>query len=74
MITVTLSDLRHRGGKYLDAVERGESIEVCRKGKAVALLSPLRKSNREYWKQVKPAEMDGVELSRAILEEREEGL
>jgi len=74
MMTVTLSDLRQHAGRYLDAVERGESIEVRRKGKAVALLSPLRRSNREYWKQVKPAEIDGVALSQAILDEREESL
>jgi prevent-host-death family protein len=74
MITVTFSDLRNHARKYFDAVEHGETIEVYRKGKPVARLTPVRTPDRVYWRQVKPVVLDGVSLSQAVLEEREESL
>ncbi len=40
MITVTFSELRNNAKKYFDAVEEGETIEVYRNGKPIAILSP----------------------------------
>ena len=73
MITVTQSELRNHFKKYMDAVERGEEIEIRRNGKPVATLVPRRASAKEYWKHVRAHKIDGVSLSQAILEEREEG-
>jgi len=41
MQTVTVRDLRNKGGEVLDRVERGERVVVTRDGRAVAELRPL---------------------------------
>ncbi len=41
MKTVTFSQLRNNAKKYFDAVEQGETMEVYRHGKPVALISPF---------------------------------
>jgi prevent-host-death family protein len=41
MRTVTVRDLRNRGGEVLADVERGESFIVTRDGEAIAELRPL---------------------------------
>ena len=47
MESVTVRDLRNRGGEVLDRVERGEHVIVTRDGRAVAELRPLpRRSAR----------------------------
>ncbi|MFA4840495.1 MAG: type II toxin-antitoxin system prevent-host-death family antitoxin [Agrococcus sp.] len=43
MSTVTVRDLRNKGGEVLDRVVGGESFVVTRDGRAVAELSPLRR-------------------------------
>lgn len=43
MSTVTVRDLRNKGGEILDRVARGESLVVTRDGDPVAELSPLRR-------------------------------
>jgi prevent-host-death family protein len=39
--TVSVRDLRNKGGEVLDRVERGERVIVTRDGRAVAELRPL---------------------------------
>ncbi len=47
MESVTVRDLRNKGGEVLDRVERGERVIVTRDGRAVAELRPLpRRSAR----------------------------
>ncbi|MBU4272233.1 MAG: type II toxin-antitoxin system prevent-host-death family antitoxin [Planctomycetes bacterium] len=70
MITVTFTELRNHAKKYFDAVDEGETIEVCRHGKPVAVLTPIRERSMERWKRANPLRIEGVELSKAILEER----
>jgi prevent-host-death family protein len=41
MASVSVRDLRNRGGEVLDRVERGERVIVTRDGRAVAELRPL---------------------------------
>ena len=41
MESVSVRDLRNRGGEVLDRVERGERVVVTRDGRAVAELRPL---------------------------------
>jgi prevent-host-death family protein len=44
--SVTVRDLRNRGGEVLDRVERGERVIVTRDGRAIAELRPLPRSAR----------------------------
>jgi prevent-host-death family protein len=41
MESVTVRDLRNKGGEVLDRVERGEHVIVTRDGRAIAELRPL---------------------------------
>ena len=43
MRSVTVRELRNRGGEVLTAVERGEHLVVTRDGAPVAELRPLRR-------------------------------
>jgi prevent-host-death family protein len=49
--SVTVRDLRNKGGEVLDRVERGERVIVTRDGRAVAELRPLPR------RSVGPAEL-----------------
>ena len=73
MISVTVSELRNNAKKYFDAVEEGETIEVYRKGKPIAILSPYSTGKGERWNRAHPLEASGVSLSRIILEDRQDG-
>ena len=73
MKMVTFSELRNNARKYFDAVEHGESLEVYRNGKPVAVVSPVREHSMERWKSANPVKLTGASLSSAILAERTEG-
>lgn len=73
MLIATFSELRNQAKKYFDAVERGESVEIYRNGKPVAILSPIQAASGERWKSARPLDLEGVSLSRAILSERSQG-
>ena len=73
MITVTQTEFRDHIKKYMDAVARGETVRVSRGGKPLAVVVPDQEARKAYWQSVKPLKLDGVSLSRAIIEEREEG-
>jgi prevent-host-death family protein len=70
MESVTVRDLRNKGGEVLDRVERGERVIVTRDGRPVAELRPLpRRSARtaeliERRKRLPP--VDDVALRRDI--------
>lgn len=70
MITVTFTELRNHAKKYFDAVDEGETIAVCRRGKPVAVLSPIDEQSTSQWKRANPLRIKGVELSKVILAER----
>jgi prevent-host-death family protein len=72
MKPVTFSELRNNAKKYFDTVERGETLEVFRHGKPVAILMPAGSRGRSRTSDVSPLRIPGVSLSRAILKEREE--
>jgi len=42
--TVSIRDLRNKGGDVVDRVERGEHVIITRDGRQVAELHPLTKS------------------------------
>ena len=72
MRTVTFSRLRNQAKKYFDAVEGGETVEVYRHGKPVAILSPIGKRPTRRWKSARPLALSGASLSRAIIADRHE--
>jgi antitoxin (DNA-binding transcriptional repressor) of toxin-antitoxin stability system len=71
--TISLTEFRKRSSSLFSEVEEGEIFVVLRHGKPIAEISPLSKSNvLPLWK--KPGlrlSVKGMELSLAILEERE---
>ncbi len=66
MATVTIRELRNRGGEVVDRVAAGEHVIVTRGGRPVAELRPLRSRSYtaaallERWKRVPP--IDGRSL------------
>jgi len=71
MKTVTFSQLRNNAKKYFDAVEQGETVEVYRHGKPIALLTPvLREPVLTRWKTAHPIKISGVSASKIIIEGR----
>ncbi len=72
MISVSVADLKSNAEKYLEAVARGETVEVCRDGKPVALLAPVAKRPTDRWKRANPLTIPGLSLSKEIIADREE--
>jgi antitoxin (DNA-binding transcriptional repressor) of toxin-antitoxin stability system len=71
MKKVSFTQLRNNAKRYFDDVEDGETLEIYRHGKALAILSPAPSSSENTrWKKVKPRTLAGVSLSKAILDER----
>jgi prevent-host-death family protein len=56
--SITVRDLRNKGGEVLDRVERGERVIVTRDGRAVAELRPLPR------RSAKPVEL--IERRKAL--------
>jgi prevent-host-death family protein len=77
MKTVTFTDFREKASSFITEVEYGETLILLRRGKPVAEIVPFSDRYRRTpsWKQ--PGihlQIDGSELSSAILEERESEL
>jgi prevent-host-death family protein len=68
--SVTIRELRSRGGEVVDRVAAGEHVTVTRSGKPVAVLRPFRRepvSSRvllERWRRL--PHVDPVELRRDL--------
>ena len=73
MLNVTFSELRNNAKKYFDAVEAGETLEVFRRGKPVAIITPIAQHKGDRWKRADPLDLGTVSLSRILLDERYEG-
>jgi len=77
MKTIKFTDFRKQASGLITEIEQGETFLVIRHGKPVAEISTVSKTPGELpaWKEpVTPPEIDGSNLSGAILEEREAGL
>lgn len=72
MKQATFSELRSHAKEYFDLVESGESVRILRNGRPVADIVPIPK-DLPSWKRrsAQPLIIDGVSLSKIILEERE---
>ena len=72
MRQATFSELRNHAKQYFDIVESGESVRIVRNGKPIADIVPLSQDLPSWKRRVpQPLVLDGVSLSRMILEERE---
>ena len=74
MKTVPFTDFRKNASGFINEVEHGETLVLIRRGKPVAEIVPFstRSNSTPAWKQ--PAvrlQIQGSDLSSAILEERE---
>lgn len=74
MKQATCTDLRNQAKHYFDLVESGETVQVLRNGKPIADIVPVA-ADLPSWKRraVQPLVIDGVSISRLILEERKSG-
>ncbi|MDO9141275.1 MAG: type II toxin-antitoxin system Phd/YefM family antitoxin [Methylobacter sp.] len=74
MKQATFTEVRNHAKQYFDIVESGESVRVLRNGKAIADIVPIA-PDLPSWKRrtAQPLVLDGVALSRLILEERDAG-
>lgn len=74
MKQATFTEVRNHAKQYFDLVEAGESVRVLRKGKPIADIVPIL-ADLPSWKrrQTQPLVLDGVSVSRMILDEREAG-
>lgn len=75
MKQVTFTEVRNHAKQYFDLVALGETVRVLRNGKPIADIVPIM-ADLPSWKrrQAQPLVLDGVSVSRMILEEREAGL
>ena len=75
MRQATFTDVRNHAKTYFDIVESGESVRVLRNGKPIADIVPVA-PDLPTWKRRKaqPLVLDGVVLSRLVLQERDAGL
>jgi antitoxin (DNA-binding transcriptional repressor) of toxin-antitoxin stability system len=71
MKQATFTEVRNHAKSYFDLVESGESVRVLRNGKPIADIVPVI-ADLPSWKkrQVQPLVLDGVSISRMILDER----
>ncbi|MDO9079432.1 MAG: type II toxin-antitoxin system prevent-host-death family antitoxin [Desulfuromonadales bacterium] len=72
MKQATFSELRNHAKLFFDIVEAGESLRIVRNGKPIADIVPIPQ-DLPSWKQrlAQPLIIDGISLSKIILEERE---
>jgi antitoxin (DNA-binding transcriptional repressor) of toxin-antitoxin stability system len=75
MKLTTLTEVRNHAKQYFDLVASGETVRVLRNGKPIADIVPVV-PDLPSWKRRKaqPLILDGVSVSRMILEEREAGI
>ena len=74
MRTISFTDFRNHASGYITAVEHGETLVLLRNGRPVAEVIPFsdRQLTAPSWKQHVPRlQIDGGDLSLAIIEERE---
>jgi len=75
METVTFTDFRKKASDFITKVEQGKTLVVLRRGKPVAEIIPFSEETRHVpsWKSPRiKLQMQGRDLSSAILEERGE--
>ena len=71
MKQATFTEVCNQAKRYFDMVESGESVRVYRNGKPIADIVPVA-ADLPSWKRraVQPLVLEGVSITRVILEER----
>ncbi len=71
MRQATFTEVRNHAKEYFDLVSSGESVRVLRNGKPIADIVPIA-ADLPSWKrrQTQPLVLDGLSVSRMILQER----
>ena len=72
MVTVNFTVFRQKAKSYLEAVEKGETVCVKRRGKIVAKIIPFKRKEPAWKAKALRLKISGVSLSQAVLEERRE--
>jgi len=72
MRQVAFTELRNNAKAFFDLVETGEAIRILRNGKPIADIVPVV-PDLPSWKRrtAQPLVLDGVSISKMILEDRE---
>ncbi|MEQ1622102.1 MAG: prevent-host-death protein [Methylococcales bacterium] len=75
MKQATFTEVRNHAKQYFDIVESGESVRVIRNGKAIADIVQIM-ADVPSWKRRKaqPLILDGVSISKMILQDRDTGI
>lgn len=68
----TFTEFRNNAAKFFDAIEDGDTVEVYRKGKLSAVVTSPEKvmSKKATFSKSVAIHLPGLELSKALLEER----
>ena len=77
MKTITFTDFRKKASSFMTEVEHGETIVLLRRGKPIAEVIPFSDGARQTPSWKRPGirlQIQGSDLSSAILEERESEL
>lgn len=72
MVAISFSQFRQNAKKYLDAVERGETIRVMRHGRVIAEVVPPHRRQPAWKNNGLQLVIPGASLSEAVLKERKE--
>ena len=72
MTSLSFTDFRKKASKVLDLVEKGETVQLIRHGKAIAKIVPVgTREKTPAWKRPGLRLVtSGASLSKAVLEER----
>lgn len=77
MKTIPLADFQQQTSQFLTQVEQGETLIIIRHGKPIAEISPIsqKSGSKPAWKNPSlRLHLKDIELTAAILNERETGL
>jgi len=77
MKTITFTDFRKKASSFITEVEHGETLVLLRRGKPIAEVIPFSDKSRQTPSWKRPGirlQIQGSDLSSAILEERESEL
>ena len=70
MKNASFTEFRNHAREYFDEVEEGESFQIFRHGKPIAMLVPTSKVAATKLSTFKPLILKGFSISKMILTER----
>ena len=74
MVTINFTQFRQQAKAYFDAVEKGETVYIKRRGKIIARIESPPKKQPSWKAKALRLNIPGVSLSEAIIEERQQNL